>query len=42
MIRKVFLECADGHWVNDSDPDAYRPNSFGANNFVIMTDPLLA
>lgn len=30
--------CDEGRWMNDTQADAYVPNSFGSDNFVVRTD----
>lgn len=27
------------HWMNDNQADAYVDNSYGSDNFVVVTDP---
>jgi len=34
-----FRYLCDGEWMNESQADAYIPNSYGSNNFVVVTDP---
>jgi hypothetical protein len=35
-----FRYLRDGEvWLNDNQADAYVPNPYGSDNFVIVTDP---
>jgi 1,4-alpha-glucan branching enzyme len=31
--------CDNTHWINDSEADAYIPNLYNTDNFVVVTDP---
>lgn len=31
--------CDNLHWMNDAEADAYIPNLYNTDNFVVVTDP---